>query len=396
MFLENVLGQSNGFMRRVICALVVVCLSPLASSLAVAADIPQNWISVRALGMGNAYTAVVEDGDALFYNPAALSRVEGINWTIFDLHAGLNGMETVTLIPQVIADIDTDPGGTMQRIYGKRLWAGGGGKSAIYMPYFGFAGYASTEAGFSAENQANPVLNTNYFFDYGIAVGSSIDLVPGIFSIGGTARRVNRTGTTMPLTASTLGSLDPAVLEAEFKRRGTGYGLDLGALIRLPGPVSPAISFVYRDVGFTSFNHEEGAGAPPRIEPEMLVGGSITIDAPFITITPAFDYRHMQRSDIAVGNKISLGVEIDLPLIDLRAGLNQGYYTAGVGLNLGLLRVDAATYGVELGAYPGQHEDRRYLVQLTFEVGFDPSKLNLGGGSGSGKPGERRRLKQRR
>jgi hypothetical protein len=64
-----------------------------------------------------------------------------------------------------------------------------------------------------------------------------------------------------------------------------------------------------------------------------------------------------------------------------------------------LIHVDAATYGVELGAYPGQQEDRRYMANFSFQLGFDPGRLGFGKGSGTGADGEnvpRPRLKQRR
>ncbi|MCB0343255.1 MAG: hypothetical protein KDD59_13500, partial [Bdellovibrionales bacterium] len=37
-------------------------------------SIHQEYTSTRALGMGNAFSAVAEDYNALFYNPAALAR----------------------------------------------------------------------------------------------------------------------------------------------------------------------------------------------------------------------------------------------------------------------------------------------------------------------------------
>ena len=79
-------------------------------------------------------------------------------------------------------------------------------------------------------------------------------------------------------------------------------------------------------------------------------------------------------------------------MIDARAGLNQGYYTLGVGADLGFLRVDAATYGVELGVYPGQLEDRRYILQISTKLGFNPS-FDF---SGSGGQSRTSRIKQRR
>jgi hypothetical protein len=119
------------------------------------------------------------------------------------------------------------------------------------------------------------------------------------------------------------------------------------------------------------------------------------LDLPLLTITPSLDYRFADRTDMQIGEKLHLGLELDLPLIDIRAGLHQGYWTAGVGLGFGILSFDLASYGVEMGEYPGQREDRRYVAQMTFEIGFDPGFLGFGN-SGSGQSGERRRLKQRR
>ncbi len=371
---------------------------PWTASTSFADPLPMGWTSVRALGMGNAYVSVVDNEDSLFYNPAGLARVSGVNWTVFDIGAGLNGPEALEAAMQ-LQKIKDEMASTINNLYGKKVWIGAGGKTAVTVPYFGAAGFATGEAGYFQQNPANPRLNLNYYFDYGVAFGSAIDFVPGILSVGLTARRVNRTGTTSILGPGSLATLDGASFESELKRRGTGYGVDFGATLRIPGPVSPAFSFVYRNLGDTAFSHDEGAGAPPSIKGEMIVGASMQISGPLITITPAFDYRYMNYAKVGTGKNINLGVEIDLPLIDLRAGLHQGYYTLGAGVSLGILRADVATWGVELGEYAGQHEDRRYMAQITFELGFDPGRFGFGSSSSSGganKSGERRRLKQRR
>lgn len=371
---------------------VAILSLALFASTAKAVELSETWVSVRALAMGNAYSAIVDDADALFYNPAGLGKVNGFNWTVFDIHGGFNGAETLESI-QSLTDM-SDVATSVNKLYGKQVFASAGGKSAITLPGFGLAFYGSGNAGAYMQNPAYPTMNLNYFFDYGFAVGGAVDFVPGFFKVGIVGRRINRTGTTLPIGPSTLATLDTATLESELKRRGTGYGLDVGALITVPGPVRPSISFVYKNVGQIYFTHEEGAGAPPPVDSEMVIGAALEIDSMIITLRPVIDYRWANRADLQLGQKLHLGLEIDLPLIDLRAGFNQGYYTAGVGLSLGILRADVATYGVELGEYPGQKEDRRYMAQITFELGFDPAKFSLGGFGG--KSGEGRRLKQRR
>jgi hypothetical protein len=371
----------------------------LAVKPAGAAALPQGWTNLRALGMGNAYTAVVSDAEALFYNPAGLAGFSGVNWTIFDFRLGLNGIEGVQAFQSAMSG-SGDIADTLNELYGKQIWLGGGAKTAVMLPGFAFAGFANTESSLSVHNPPNPTIDVSMFFDYGIILGGGVQIVPGLWSVGMALRRVNRTGTTLPIGASTLATLDGDALMAEFQRRGVGYGLDLGTKLTLPGPVSPSLSFVYRDAGYTTFTHDQGAGAPSRIAPEMIVGGALQINAALISITPSFDYRYADRSDVQIGKKLNLGLEIDLPLLDIRAGLHQGYMTAGVGMSLGIIKADLATWGVELGEFPGQHEDRRYMAQFTLELGIDfglfsssgSSSGEASGGSGGGK----RTLKRRR
>jgi hypothetical protein len=369
-----------------------------ASAPSEAAELSEGWTSVRALGMGNAYTAVVADGNALFYNPAGLARISGFHWTVFDPRVGANGLDALQAA-QKISGANGDLVNTINNLYGTKVWATGGAKTAITAPGFGIAGFANAEAGLGFHNPANSTINVNYFFDYGIALGVALDFIPEILKVGVVAKRVNRTGTTLPVGPATLATLDQETLKEEFKSRGTGYGVDLGAVLTVPGPIKPALAFVWKNAGGMNFTHEEGAHAPPIIQNEMILGASLAIDLPLISIVPSVDYTYFNRTDVQLGNKVHVGVELDLPLIDLRAGLNQGYYTAGVGLGLGPLDIDIATYGVELGEYPGQQEDRRYVAQLTFQLGFDPSLFGIGGsgkgGSGGGS-GSGRHLKQRR
>ena len=58
---------------------------------------------------------------------------------------------------------------------------------------------------------------------------------------------------------------------------------------------------------------------------------------------------------------------------------------------MGPLDIELATYGVELGAYAGQVEDRRYMLEISSELGFDVDLSFSDFGSTN-----RRKLKQRR
>jgi hypothetical protein len=362
-----------------------------------AGEFQESWGSARAMGMGGAFTAVASEGDALLYNPAALSRVTGVYWTIMNPRLGVNGPQALEIART--ASSGSTLADTLDTLYGKAIWVGAGAMTSFVVPNFGVAAYANGNVGLNLQNPAYPEMNINYIFDYGIAVGGAIDFVPKIWSIGATVRRVNRTGTNLPLGAAVLSDLDIDSIKAELMNRGTGYGLDLGTMLTVPSPLHPTLALTIRNFGYTAFTHDEGMRSPPRADPDITVGGSLTFDTPIFNITTAMDYRYADRSDIQVGKKINLGMEFDLPLLQFRAGLHQGYYALGTSLSMGVLSFDLATYGVELGEYPGQLEDRRYMLQMNLGIGLDLGWFGGSGGDGANGPSGtsgRRRLKQRR
>ena len=64
--------------------------------------------------------------------------------------------------------------------------------------------------------------------------------------------------------------------------------------------------------------------------------------------------------------KWHMGTEIDiLNRFALRGGFNQGYPTAGVGLDLWILKLDYAYYGEELGLAPGQLPSYKQFAQIS-------------------------------
>lgn len=64
--------------------------------------------------------------------------------------------------------------------------------------------------------------------------------------------------------------------------------------------------------------------------------------------------------------KLRLGTQAGLGPLALRAGLSQGYVTAGAGLHTRFFRLDYAFYGVEDGRLPGQLPRYNHLLQLRF------------------------------
>jgi uncharacterized membrane protein YgcG len=341
--------------------------------------------SVRALGMGDAYTALADDSSSLFYNPAGLARVRGLNWKIFSLHAGASGLEAYNKIK----DLNGSGGGdelsdTIQKLYGEHVSSAVGGESIFTMPMLGVGVYNHTDALIKVDNPVYPTLQTEVINDYGYTLGAGVPLGPFLHA-GMNLRYVKRTGARLPLGASVLADLDMDKLKGQITGWGVGYAADTGMNLILPAPFFTAtLSAVWKNMGKTNYKSENKAQILPSDDNNITLGAALKFDTPVLSIAPAVDFQNLNRTDIQLARKLNFGIEIGLPMVDIRGGFREGYYTAGAGVNLGLFRVDVATYGVELGAYPGQIEDRRYVAEFTMELGIGNFSAD---GSGSGSKG---------
>ena len=134
-----------------------------------------------------------------------------------------------------------------------------------------------------------------------------------------------------------------------------------------------------------------GVDDPPRQLDNLMLGLSIEQDlAPLIKLSHAVEYKFATDYAENPTKKLHFGTEASIGPIDLRAGLNQGYLTYGVGLDLWFLNIEASSTATELGTYAGQAKSDRYNFSITIEMDFDQSFKLLGS------DGKKRRLMQRR
>lgn len=338
-----------------------------------AADI---GLSARALGMGNAYTAVVNNSDAIFYNPAGLAKMSGFRWTIFDPGLATNSYNSYQKFADIAAN-SSDVNQIISDLYGEKVNVYTGAKSLMSIGSFAFGAYGVVDGNFLVNNPVFPNIETEYRVDYGFVAGGGFELIPKWLNIGVQARRVTRKGGSVPIGVATIATLDSQTIQNQLNRSGIGYAFDWGATLQFPGALKPTVAFTWRDMGNTTFQPTSGATAPEPVQQEHILGLGLNYESLFMDVRPAIDYRFLNNSNMQIGNKINMGIEFGFPMLDLRGGFQQGYLSYGTSFDLWLMRVDIASYGVELGQYPGQQEDRRYMLQISFDFSIDPGNFSF-------------------
>ncbi len=223
-------------------------------------------------------------------------------------------------------------------------------------------------------------------------VSGATDLSPiGMedFSIGLTTRFTQRYATVKSKPADVLAEDENLLI---FKART--LDMDLGFLYTVrfrPRPSHLNVGLTWYNVFGSSFNYED-------------TGSSVTQNSPITERQIAFDQRYLQSrlqplssfrfgtayimprllpflSETAVAfdvigapgsglqrsflTRICFGAQTSVnDWFFLRAGINQGYTTFGLGFKLLLVQIDYAYYGVEEGRIPGQLPSWRHRLQL--------------------------------
>ncbi len=357
-----------------------------------AAEIFEFSRPIRAQGMGGVYLPFVEPVDAVLWNPAVLADNSGLAYEIANLGLGANGLATYNVINTYSkcgsALSCYDP------LYGVPIWIGLNGKTSLAVGNFGATLFTFTSLNTALHNPAFPELDTTFNKDDGALVGMGFH-VARMTSVGLTLKQIRRWGGTQAIGVSTLtgGALSVSTLQNNFNSKGTGYGFDVGGETKIPGLISTIFSAHWQDVGSTSFVQTAGGPPPDRIHDNLSLGIGTEFVIPGLSFRSGVEYRNVTLQGEQIGKKIHLGAELGLPFVDLRAGLNQGYTTYGVGVDVLFFRIDAATYTEELGVYPGQSPSARLEVGLSFSMSVDADFGFLTGGNGRYK---NQKLKQRR
>ena len=339
---------------------------------------PWTQFGLRPLGMGNAFVAVVDDYNALFYNPAGLTRLTG--WTGELLNPGVDiSKNTVSLLKQ----LQTIKNGSTQSLTDVLdLFQQESGKTnhaALFItPYF-VTPYWGLGLGFNLG--ADLVAHSNVSIDF--RGGSDIVLpvaVAGSFvdhklSLGVTTKLVSFNGidetfSLESISAFTAKDANPGKTLQQFIQSGVGMGFDTGLLFTPIPTMRPTIGMSVFDIGGTAYRRtlKTGTTLPKNRVPTVNVGVSLMpVETRHGYLLLAADVDRLNQP-VHYSHKLNMGMEVGLgTILKLQTGLMAGYGTGGIQIDAGLLKIRFATYVIDHGPVVGLSDnlvDRRYALQL--------------------------------
>ncbi len=331
--------------------------------------------SIRARGMGNAFTAAANDEMLLFYNPAALRSVY---YNIYQI-VGFN-----TTYNENITNLGKSSGGfsDIGDLAGKNIHIEIDiGLLSHVNSRFGWSLFGNTFVDLKVRNPIIPYFESKVYGQRGLAGGMAWSFLDFQLDLGLGVKLVERTGIDKKLHIT-----DEAVIELLEDQKITklmklvenpviSLAPDFGVIYHFDSyhNMEPKVAFSLQNIGGLDF---EGAGKVPMT---MNIGVSTESEFNGFDIILAADYRDLADSQemISEGNimserNIKIGVEFGWQklfnghhLISFRAGRNGPYNSVGWSLNLFGFKVDFAKYSEEIGGYAGELEDKRTSLQVS-------------------------------
>jgi hypothetical protein len=353
--------------------------------------IHQHFVSARALGMGNAFTAVADDYAAIFYNPAGLARLEEGNLNL-ELRAGID-----TNLPKLYSDINEKSKGNDPTQMADLLNSNYGQHYSARLPTLGSYyvrpgwGIAIIPVDLSLEMEihqlAGATLDMVATQDTTIAFARGWDVNWGEgqrVSLGFTGKAIYRGYYNRAFLASEL-MLDSQMLRPEDAAEGFTFDGDLG-MLWTPDvkdtkfqKLRPTVGFTIRniaDYGFKSNFHwinQATTKEPAKLQRRFDLGTKFELPDWWIWKTRLmFDVRDMGHDNWTVKKGTHLGAEFLWKIRSWwqggwRVGLNQGYFTAGFTGLFGIFQADLATYAEEVGPSTASKSNRRWMLKLALD-----------------------------
>lgn len=337
---------------------------------------PEIAVSGRALAMGNAFIAGVDDSMAAFYNPAGLGTVRWFHAHLSNLllewNKNMQEFGTGGNISEIADNIANTYSIDGMRIIqqkdsnrDKMAFSRFQMYPNITMRYFGL-GYVLSQRSGAITGKDNGKFEYLFRRDHGPVGALNLSLMGGVFKVGLMTSYLAR--------VEYKGEQSPYVPYEESNtttyKGGMLYGV-LGTKLTLPYTFLPTFAAKWNNFYHQTMHVMGGNGAPTTPGPTLDLGFSITpqfAKAARIHLEMNFKDAAINYNDVSNTRRLCAGMEIDVARrFYIRGGWGDGYGTGGIGLRTQKLEVDLTTYAVSLKTTQfDDKEDRRFVFGLSY------------------------------
>ncbi|MBI2603536.1 MAG: hypothetical protein HYW48_10830 [Deltaproteobacteria bacterium] len=347
----------------------------------VAGSQPAEWthFGTRPLGMGNAFVSVADDFNALFYNPAGLARLKEMRFEIINPRVEVS-YNTISLARDLVKDTKgqkslDDILDLMREQSGLPHYFALGFTPHVVAPHWGVGIGSKNFLSLTAHSYV--VFETEVLANVLMPISYADSLLEDRLSWGVSLKPVAAVGIQDDINvddldlfrSDTTGAKDSQKQLDQLMVSGVGVGADVGLLFTPIEPLEPTLGLSITDVGGTAYKQTISTRkAPPLRQPSFNTGVSLKpLKTERTYLLLALD-SHSINQPLHYSQKFNLGMEWGFSrIIKVQAGLKSGYPTAGLQIDVELLKLRLATYTVDHGPVVGLHEklaERRFIFEI--------------------------------
>jgi hypothetical protein len=367
-------------------------------NISVNAESPPFFQSVREAGMGDCKVANTTKDTVLYANPAALTEIKGRFFNFAEFQSGI-GADTLTLYNKILDISKLSDQNQMMTELGKlipaKIFASPGLRPLPIISFasgnWGLATYVQTKLSGEIVNPVSPRLDLSAIADGMVIFGLAREFNP-FLSLGASVKYLYRYASYDPANGTNLISLPSVDLFSIMNKTGTstfnyysvsGTGFDVGALFKIGGPVGTGrVGVAIQNLGL-SLKGEQITKSSNANTADVKTDYSSTVPTVtslgFSVDSPGWlpllggarvagEYR-MGEPNSSMWKGLHFGFEKHFwgPM-DLRLGLNQGYTTYGIGINLLLFKLDYAYFIEEAGSEVGVKPFDYHIYSITMAI----------------------------